>query len=62
MSSHKSVSLLTRIGITLDYYGTLETTLVQGSSSTTLNLRLSGVPVGKEDEAVRSHLPEGVTF
>lgn len=26
---------------------------VQGASSTTLTLRLSGVPVGKEDEAVR---------
>lgn len=37
-----------------DYFGTLETTLVQGSSSTTLNLRLTGVPVGKEDETERN--------
>ncbi|GAA5877514.1 hypothetical protein JCM8547_000177 [Rhodosporidiobolus lusitaniae] len=34
-----------------DHYGTLETTLEQGSNSTTLNLKLSGVPIGKEDEA-----------
>ncbi|GAA5882535.1 hypothetical protein JCM16303_002029 [Sporobolomyces ruberrimus] len=33
-----------------DHYGTLETTLDQGSNSTTLNLKLSGVPIGKEDE------------
>ncbi|GAA5896154.1 hypothetical protein JCM5296_007247 [Sporobolomyces johnsonii] len=32
------------------HYGTLEMALEQGSNSTTLNLRLSGVPVGKEDE------------
>ncbi|ORY55337.1 activator of Hsp90 ATPase [Leucosporidium creatinivorum] len=37
-----------------NYYGTLETTLTQGSNSTTLDLRLSGVPVGKEDEAERN--------
>ncbi|SCV69539.1 BQ2448_2559 [Microbotryum intermedium] len=36
------------------YFGTLETTLHQGSASTTLTLRLSGVPVGKEDEAERN--------
>lgn len=36
------------------HFGTLETTLNQGSSSTTLELRLSGVPVGKEDEAERN--------
>ncbi|GAA5829502.1 hypothetical protein JCM11251_000181 [Rhodosporidiobolus azoricus] len=34
-----------------DHYGQLETTLEQGSNSTTLNLKLSGVPIGKEDEA-----------
>ncbi|GJN88415.1 hypothetical protein Rhopal_001381-T1 [Rhodotorula paludigena] len=33
-----------------DHFGTLETTLDQGSNSTTLGLKLSGVPVGKEDE------------
>ncbi|GAA5996496.1 hypothetical protein JCM5350_002341 [Sporobolomyces pararoseus] len=33
-----------------NHYGTLETTLDQGSNSTTLNLKLSGVPIGKEDE------------
>ncbi|GAA5920187.1 hypothetical protein JCM1841_006637 [Sporobolomyces salmonicolor] len=32
------------------HYGTLEMALEQGSNSTTLNLKLSGVPVGKEDE------------
>ena len=44
-----------------DHYGTLETTLDQGSNSTTLNLKLSGVPIGKEDETVSHqrflHLP-----
>jgi len=38
-----------------DHYGTLETTLDQGSNSTTLNLKLSGVPIGKEDETVSFH-------
>ncbi|GAA6001077.1 hypothetical protein JCM10207_007402 [Rhodosporidiobolus poonsookiae] len=33
-----------------DHYGTLEMALEQGSNSTTLNLKLSGVPIGKEDE------------
>ncbi|GAA6060553.1 hypothetical protein JCM10212_006917 [Sporobolomyces blumeae] len=33
-----------------DHYGTLETTLDQGSNSTTLSLKLTGVPIGKEDE------------
>ncbi|GAA5931757.1 AHA1 family protein [Sporobolomyces koalae] len=33
-----------------NHYGTLETALEQGSNSTTLNLKLSGVPIGKEDE------------
>ncbi|GAA6026867.1 hypothetical protein JCM8097_005918 [Rhodosporidiobolus ruineniae] len=33
-----------------DHYGTLEMELNQGSNSTTLSLKLSGVPVGKEDE------------
>lgn len=32
------------------HYGTLETTLAQGESSTKLTLRMSGVPVGKEEE------------
>ncbi|KAL8292992.1 hypothetical protein RQP46_000686 [Phenoliferia psychrophenolica] len=36
------------------YYGSLEMKLQQGSNSTTLNLRLSGVPVGKEDETERN--------
>ncbi|GAA5970099.1 hypothetical protein JCM11641_000267 [Rhodosporidiobolus odoratus] len=34
-----------------DHYGSLESTLDQGSNSTTLTLKLSGVPIGKEDEA-----------
>jgi activator of HSP90 ATPase len=34
-----------------EHYGVLETSLDQGSNSTTLNLKLSGVPIGKEDEA-----------
>lgn len=33
-----------------EHYGTLEMELNQGSNSTTLNLKLAGVPVGKEDE------------
>ncbi|GAA6048923.1 hypothetical protein JCM3770_007121 [Rhodotorula araucariae] len=33
-----------------NHFGTLETTLEQGSNSTTLSLKLTGVPVGKEDE------------
>lgn len=33
------------------HFGSLETTLEQGSNSTTLSLKLSGVPIGKEDEA-----------
>ncbi|BGP54035.1 hypothetical protein JCM8202_003034 [Rhodotorula sphaerocarpa] len=33
-----------------DVYGQLEAALAQGSNSTTLNLTLRGVPVGKEDE------------
>ncbi|BGP46193.1 Co-chaperone [Rhodotorula kratochvilovae] len=33
-----------------NHYGVLETTLNQGSNSTTLSLKLTGVPVGKEDE------------
>ncbi|KAI5479570.1 high-glucose-regulated protein 8 [Pseudohyphozyma bogoriensis] len=37
-----------------DYHGSLEATLAQGSNSTTLSLRLTGVPVGKEDEAERN--------
>ena len=32
------------------HFGTLETTLAQGESSTKLTLRMSGVPVGKEEE------------
>ncbi|KAM0753653.1 activator of Hsp90 ATPase [Meredithblackwellia eburnea MCA 4105] len=36
------------------YHGSLEMSLAQGSSSTTLALRLAGVPVGKEDEAERN--------
>jgi len=41
------------------HFGSLETTLDQGSNSTSLSLKLSGVPIGKEDEAennVRSSL------
>ncbi|GAA6011650.1 hypothetical protein JCM11491_004721 [Sporobolomyces phaffii] len=37
-----------------DHYGTLETSLEQGSNSTTLNLKLSGVPIGKEDETLQT--------
>ncbi|GAA5915656.1 hypothetical protein JCM8208_005907 [Rhodotorula glutinis] len=33
------------------HFGSLETSLDQGSNSTTLSLKLSGVPIGKEDEA-----------
>lgn len=36
------------------YYGTLDMLLRQGANSTTLTLRLTGVPVGKEDEAERN--------
>ncbi|CEQ42721.1 SPOSA6832_04577, partial [Sporobolomyces salmonicolor] len=39
-----------RPGKKASHYGTLEMALEQGSNSTTLNLKLSGVPVGKEDE------------
>ncbi|KAK4058692.1 Co-chaperone [Microbotryomycetes sp. JL221] len=36
------------------YFGNLEVKLTQGSNSTTIDLRLEGVPVGKEEETERN--------
>lgn len=36
------------------YFGSLESTLKQGNNSTTLVLKLEGVPVGKEEESERN--------
>lgn len=46
----KTVVLRNRADEVTDHFGVLESTLDQGSNSTTLSLRLTGVPVGMEDE------------
>lgn len=45
-----------------DVYGQLEAALAQGSNSTTLNLTLRGVPVGKEDETETNVRLADLTF